>query len=226
MKKSVVSNLEPEEKNTQEKTTSLWTQRGEEDIAYQRQAQVTWWTLLGGIAVAALLTQFEALLAAIKNGQWYYLLYFFATCLVIINAWIQTVWGALVLYWPISVLTSIFLFMQGLCESLAALNITRPILWTISIAGVLLFAVLMQLTFMKLDAWVTLPKTAIKKALVGIWVYSMIFVIAVGVSITLYFFPSQQTELIWGVIACVIACFALYWQHLGMKEEKKRMRIA
>jgi len=36
----------------------LWTQRGDDDVAYQRQAQVTWWTLLGGIAVGALLTQF------------------------------------------------------------------------------------------------------------------------------------------------------------------------
>lgn len=206
--------------------TQLWKKHGEEDIAYQRQAQVTWWTLLGGIAVAALLTQFEALLEAIKNGQWYYLLFFFSTCFIIVNSWIQTVWGALVLYWPIGVLTSIFLFMEGLCESLAALNITRPVLWTASIACVILFAVLIQLVFMKQEAWIALPKDAIKRAIMGIWVYTILFVVTLGASIYLYVFPSLLAEQIWAVIALIFSILALYWQHLGMKEEKKRMHIA
>jgi len=204
----------------------LWTRRGEEDVAYQRQAQVTWWTLLGGIAVGALLTQFEALLVAVKNGQWYYLLYFLATCFVIITAWAQTAWGALILYWPIAVPTSVIIFFGGLSESLSALTITRPALWTASISIVLLSAVLMQVTFMKQQAWIAMPKAAIKRAIMGIWVYVILIFIALGVSVYLFIFPSRGAELTWGVIAVILSVFALYWQHLGMKEEKKRMHIA
>jgi len=108
----------PDDRKTEPESlpSELWTRRGYDDVAFQRQAQVTWWTLLGGIAVGALLTQFESLLVAVRNGHWYYLLYFLATCFVIINAWAQVAWGALALYWPISVPTSIFVFMGGLSE--------------------------------------------------------------------------------------------------------------
>lgn len=206
--------------------SKLWTRRGEDDVAYQRQAQVTWWTLMGGIAVGALLTQFEALLAAVKSGQWYYLLYFLATCFVIITAWAQTSWGALVLYWPISVPTSIFIFLGGLSQSLAALTITRPALWTAFVAGVLLSALLMQLTFMRQEGWVAMPKVAIQRAIVGIWIYGFLILVVIGVSIYLFIFPTRWAELTFGVVALVLSIFALYWQHLGMVEEKKRMHIA
>jgi len=204
----------------------LWTRRGDDDVAYQRQAQVTWWTMLGGIAVGALLTQFEALLAAMKGVQWYYLLYFLATCFVIINAWAQTAWGALILYWPITVPSSIIIFFGGLSQSLAALTITRPALWTASISIVLLSAVLMQVTFMKRQAWIAMPKTAIERAKAGIWIYVILIFIALGVSVYLYFSPSHWAEMTWGLIALLLSVSALYWQHLGMKEEKKRMHIA
>ena len=204
----------------------LWTKRGDEDVAYQRQAQVTWWTLLGGIAVGALLTQFEALLTAVKGGQWYYLLYFLATCFVIITAWAQTAWGALVLYWPISVPTSLIIFLGGLSQSLAALNITRPALWTTCIVGVLLSAVLMQLTFMRQEGWIALPKAAIKRVIFGIWIYVILILVTLGISLYLFIFPSRWAELTFGVVALVLSIFALYWQHLGMQEEKKRMHIA
>jgi hypothetical protein len=32
--------------------------------------------------------------------------------------------------------------------------------------------------------------------------------------------------MIFGVIALLLSVLALYWQHLGMQEEKKRMHIA
>jgi len=218
----------PDDRKTEPESlpSKLWTRRGDDDVAYQRQAQVTWWTLLGGIAVGALLTQFESLLVAVRNGHWYYLLYFLATCFVIINAWAQVAWGALVLYWPISVPTSIFVFMGGLSESLAALNITRPALWTVSVACVILFAVFIQLIFMRQEGWITMPKAAIKRAIISIWVYAFLFLITLGASIYLFLFPTHWVELTWGVLVLLLSLFALYWQHLGIKEEKKRMHIA
>jgi hypothetical protein len=145
---------------------------------------------------------------------------------VFITAWAQTAWGALVLYWPISVPTSLIIFLGGLSQSLAALNITRPALWTACVVGVLLSAVLMQLTFMRQEGWIALPKAAIKRVIVGIWIYGILILVTLGISLYLFIFPSRWAEMIFGVIALLLSVLALYWQHLGMQEEKKRMHIA
>jgi hypothetical protein len=135
----------------------LWTARGVEDVFFQREAQVTWWTVLGGIAVAALLTQLEAVFAATKSGQWVYTLYFITTCLVIVNSWVQTSWGSLVLRWPISIPSSLLGFFQGLSLSLAALSVTLPVNWFGAMSLILIAAILNQLYFMKRGAWVNFP---------------------------------------------------------------------
>jgi len=100
----------------------LWIRRGVEDVFFQREAQVTWWTVLGGIAVAALLTQLDGVLNILKAGHLVYVLYFLTTCLVIVNSWVQTSWGSLVLRWPISIPSSLIGFFQGLSLSLVALS--------------------------------------------------------------------------------------------------------
>jgi len=71
-----------------------------------------------------------------------------------------------------------------------------------------------------------MPKAAINRAIISIWVYAFLFLITLGASIYLFFFPIRWAELTWGVIVLLLSLFALYWQHLGIKEEKKRMHIA
>lgn len=207
-------------------TVSPWAQRGEEDVAYQRQAQVSWWTLLGGIAVAALLTQVDALVAAIQSGKWYYLLYFLATSLVIINAWVQTAWGALVLRWPISVPTSLIIFIGGVSLSFAALNITRPGIWFIALSVVLIFSQLIQYTFQKRGAWVAIPAESIKHVRIGIIVYWLLVAFTVFAGIFLLLSKKSLAEMILGCVALILSGLALLWQHLGMEDEKKRMKVA
>ncbi len=68
-------------KSTDRDIENMWQRHNADDVAYQRQAQVTWWALMGGIALGALLTQFDQLLAETQMGNWYYFLYFIATCL-------------------------------------------------------------------------------------------------------------------------------------------------
>jgi hypothetical protein len=203
-----------------------WAKRGEEDINYQRQAQLAWWTLLGGIAVAALLTQAEILWVSVQSGHWYYIFYFFATCFVIVNAWVQTSWGALVLRWPITVPTSIMIFFGCLALSIAALNITRPWIWYASITLVLIFSQLMQYTFKNKQAWVALPQEAIRRAKVGIIMYWFFVFVTFGSCIFLLLIKKTWIEIAWSVLALVLSSLALYWQHAGMQEEKKRMGIA
>lgn len=204
----------------------LWRKRGEDDISYQRQAQVTWWTLLGGIALAALLTQFESMLNEVKVGGWFYLFYFFANCFIIINSWVQTSWGALVLRWPISVPTSIHLFFGGLASSIAALNIMNPPSWYAAVGFVILSAVLMQLNFMKHQGWVAMPPETIRRVRQGIAVYVALIIFCFMASVVLFFFPFDWIKIAGGAAGFTLSIAALYWQHLGMKYEKRKMGIA
>jgi protein-S-isoprenylcysteine O-methyltransferase Ste14 len=84
----------------------------------------------------------------------------------------------------------------------------------------------MQLTFMRQEGWIALPKAAIKRVIFGIWIYVILILVTLGISLYLFIFPSRWAELTFGVVALVLSIFALYWQHLGMQEEKKRMHIA
>ncbi len=204
----------------------LWQARGVEDVSFQRQAQVTWWTVLGGIAIGALLTQVESLFLAIEEGQWYYGLYFLASCLIVINSWVQTTWGSLVLRWQISIPTVLILFMSGLSLSLASLNIMRPLTWFAAVLAVVLASILMQYTFMRSGSQVTLPPEAVRRVRMGLFIYLVFAGVIAAAYLHLRLSPSPATETTWGVFAFLASIFALVWQHLGMKAERQRMGIA
>ena len=63
----------------------LWTTHGVEDVYLQREAVVNFWTVLGGLAMAALLTQLSPLLHEHQESHWYLLLFFIASILTIAN---------------------------------------------------------------------------------------------------------------------------------------------
>jgi len=213
-------------KSTDKDHENVWQKRSEDDVAYQRQAQLTWWTLMGGIALGALLTQFDLLLAEARMGNWYLFFYFFATCFVIINSWVQTAWGALVLCWPISVASSIILFFGNLSCSIAALSITKPSRWMMGMAGVVLFAVLMQLHFKRQQGWITLTQDAIKHAMMVVVVYIGLFILLLAMVALLNLFPIKWLEILFGILVLLFSSLALYWQHLGMQQEKAGLHIA
>lgn len=68
----------------------LWKTHGEADVYFQREAQVNFWTVLGGLAMAALLTQCSLLLQEVLAGRWYLVLFLLASVLVLASSWVQT----------------------------------------------------------------------------------------------------------------------------------------
>lgn len=203
----------------------LWASHGVEDVYFQREAQVTWWTILGGIAVGAILTRLESIPAALKAGQWYVLLYLLATLLIIINSWVQTTWGSLVLRWPLSIPTAVFISIQGISMSVAGLNASKPALWYTAISVVLVTAVLNQWSFSRTNAWANLPGELVKRAKTGILIYCFMCIFAVASSILLALTGGKTLEMTWGIIALVVSILALVWQHIGMSAEKRMMGI-
>ncbi len=206
-------------------TEKYWRTHGEEDVAFQRQAQVTWWSVLGGVAVAALLTQLEPLLSTVRAGKWYFLLFFIATCLVMVNSWVQTAWASIVLKWPILISTSIGLFFGVVSLSIAALNITRPAYWFTAIFFVAGFGVYNQLFFMKNRSWVTLTPGTVKRARTSIAAYGALLILLLIASVLLFLYPTTIMETIWAVFAVTAAILALIWQDIGMKLEKKELGV-
>lgn len=206
-------------------TDRLWRIHGEEDVSFQRQAQVTWWSVLGGVAVAALLTQLEPMITAVRAGKWYFLLFFLATCLVMVNSWVQTAWASIVLKWPILISTSIGLFFGVVSLSIAALNITRPAYWYTAIFFVAGFGVYNQLFFMKNRSWVTLTPGTVKRARMSIFAYGILLIILLVAAVLLFLYPTTIMETIWAVIAVIAAVLTLIWQDIGMKLEKKELSV-
>ena len=210
----------------EESGEQLWKARGAEDVFFQREAQITWWSVLGGIAVAALLTRIDSLPLAFKSGQWHVALYFLATCLVIVNSWVQTAWGSLILKWPLSISTSLSLFFLGISLSVASLNITQPMIWYAAMSVVLLTGLYNQRVFAKSHAWVAFSTDLVKQTHTSVWIYISMTLFAIAYTVYLVLRPSALAEITGGIIALVVSAFTLIRQHLEMVAEKQKMGIA
>ena len=204
----------------------LWLRRGAEDVFFQREAQITWWSVLGGIAVAALLTELDSVPAAWTMGKWYVALYFLATCLVIVNSWVQTAWGSLILKWPISISTSLSLFFLGIALAVAALNITQPVIWYAAMSVVLLTGLFNQVVFSKNHAWLAFSAELVDQTRLSAWMYVGMTVFAIAYTLYLAWQPGLLAEMTGGMIAFLVSVFTLIRQHLEMTEEKRKMGIA
>jgi hypothetical protein len=195
----------------------LWATHAEESVYFQREAQVNFWTVLGGLAMAALLTQLSPLLKEMQASRWYLLLYFVASVLILANSWVQTAWGSLAMKWPISIASTVIVLFQMLAEAIQCLLVTN--------GGILLCALTLQVWFAVSGAWkVFLPATIKRfKFLIGVYIFFLFLCLAAALE--LYLVPSRIAELVWGFVVIALSVVALYMQHKGMQGEKKELGI-
>ncbi len=203
----------------------LWKRRGAEDVYFQREAQVNFWTVLGGLAMAALLTQLSPLLDELRQGRWYLVLYLVASILVIASSWVQTSWGSLVLKWPISIFTTVTTLFGMLVQSIQCLLVTYPPGWLAACAGIIFFALVVQVYFAKSGAWLVFSPASIKRFKFTNWIYLFVMLIFLAGAFQLFRYPSQTGEMVWGFVALFFSVAALYMQNRGMQEEKKELGI-
>jgi hypothetical protein len=176
--------------------------------------------------VAALLTELDSVPLGVEARRWDVALYFLATCLVIVNSWVQTAWSSLILKWPISISTSLSLFFLGLSLSVAALNITQPMTWYAAMSVVLLTGLFNQQVFTKNHAWIAFSPELVDRARASAWMYVGMTAFAIAYTVYLALRPGIIAELSGGIIAFAVSLLALIRQHLEMVEEKRRMGIA
>jgi hypothetical protein len=203
----------------------LWTAHGLEDVFYQREAQVNFWTVLGGLAMAALLTQLSPLLHELQQSRWYLLLFLITSILILANSWVQTSWGSLVMKWPISIATTVIMLFQMLTQSIQCLLVTNPSGWLAATAGIIFFALLNQFYFEKSGSWQVYSPESIKRYKFTNNVYFILMLICLAGAFQLYRFPSHIAEMIWGFAALFLSIMALYMQYKGMQAEKMKLRI-
>jgi hypothetical protein len=203
----------------------LWATHRQESVYFQREAQVNFWTVLGGLAMAALLTQLSPLLQEFRQERWYLALFLVASILVLANSWVQTAWGSLVMKWPISIISTVIVLFEMLAQSIQCLLVTNPSGWLAATAVLILCALSLQIHFERSGAWKVFPPEMTKRFRFSNGIYGLFVLICLAGAFQLYLSPSRVAEMIWGLACIFLSFLALFMQHKGMQEEKRILGI-
>jgi len=212
-------------KEEQASKSILWKRHGLDDVYFQRETIVNFLSIVEGVSVGALLTQFFPMVEQIRDSRWQLLLFFAASILVLINIWIQNSWGTLVLKWTISIPLLIPQFLILFSSCIMCLLVTYPPGWMASAGVFILLFLLSQLLWMKRGGWESFSNQRVKGIKTSLMIYLFWMVLAFLSSAHLYFQPSKGNETIWGVVAFLSSIAALVLQHQGMEQERKDFGI-
>lgn len=207
------------------KLASLWMRHGIDDVYYQRDAHVTFWSVLGGIAVAALLTQIANLMNEIKSGNWHLLFYFFTSINMITLSWVSHLWGSLVLKLRVTILHTFLLLSNLICLCIVCLFFTDPVIFFSAGVFFVFLALLIQLYIKNTGGWTVFTDERIKGIRMTLWMWLASMVIFLCATAQLYWYPSTLSELIWGVLVFLASTGSLVMQHYGMEQERKDLGI-
>lgn len=221
------SRNKPSKPNPKQNTgkDSLWNQHGLEDVYIQREAQVNLWTVLGGIAAAALLTQISNLAAEIQAGRWYLILYGLTAILLIASSWVQNLWGSILLKMQVNYIYVLLWLMNMFSLSIMCLYVTKPAVFLAACATILLTTLLFQIYLMKSGAWDIFTPQMVKDIKITLWSYCVIMVLCCCAVIQLTLYPSITGEIGWGVFATFTSTGAVIMHNFGMKKERQHFNI-
>jgi len=209
-----------------QKTQSWWSGHGGmDDVNYQRSAQVTLWTIMGGLSIAVLVTKLDSLWAEMQAGRWYLALYALTSFLAIILGWTLQVWGALVLKFRITVTNTFLIVGSSFAIVIQCLQITHPSGWLAATFVSGLFFLIMQIHFMRSGAWEPFSADVVAQLKKSIRIYGLWPILCLAGIVHHYLAPSSITETIWGVIALATYTDAFFRQSRGMERERKDLGI-
>ena len=209
----------------EEKPKSIWSLRGMEDVYFQREAQVNFWTVMGGLQIAVLLTQTGVLWGQLQAGRWYLFLYLLTSLLIIALMWASTAWGSLILKWTVNLPTIMTGFFGNFAMALTCLLVANPAGWFLGLAFAALGNWLHQFLFYRMGAWESFSADMIKPLKTNLWVYGLWPLICLAGACHLFLAPSAIAEGVWGAIILAVVINALFRQHQGMERERKELGI-
>jgi len=204
---------------------NLWYRHELDDVYFQRETFVTYMSILGGVAVGALLTQFLPLVEQVMLSRWYLILYFLSSLLNLISSWVVVAWAAITLKMQIRFWLVIPQFFMLFTQCINCLLVTNPSGW-MATADLFLFIILANNIILKKNGMWNRYSTQEEKAAKQMQVvYLALMTLAFGASLHLYFYPSAIIETIWGVVALLGSILALVKQHSVIEGERKAFGI-
>lgn len=199
------------------------TSTDEAAVDYQRSAQITWWSILQGIAVGAFVSKVPNVLNLIfQNGQWYLLVYTITTFLIIVLVWVQMAWAILIARWQISLSHTSLILLFGISVSLLCFQIDNPLYWFIATIFFVLCGIGVYVynfcnkTFLGLD-----HKRNLRIA--GGYVF-FLFLSVIAV-LRIYFYGRAATFSFWGIMVLICTMVSLAIQQRQMHYERKTRKI-
>jgi hypothetical protein len=225
-KKIKTAKSENDQPVSDQKPQSLWSAHGGmDDVNYQRSAQVTLWTIMGGLAFAVLVTEMDSLWAQMQAGRWYLALYATSSFWIIVLDWTLAVWGSLVLKYQITLTNTLLIVGASFAIVMQCLLVTNPAGWfaATGVSGLLFW--ILQFYFMRSGAWKPFSVDVIAQLKKNLWVYGLWPLVCFISVLHLYLAPSALTETIWGVIALVLLIDAFFRRSRDMQRERKDLGI-
>jgi hypothetical protein len=200
--------------------SEYWSKHGIADVDYQRQAMLTWWSILGGLATGALLTQVPTLYNNFNHGAWQHIFFFITSALLIISNWINFSWGALIVKSQLRTARITIIFFGILFLSIQCLFVNDPIAWSFFVALHLIANLIWNIYESK--SWTNKISDIVEKR--GVLFLNLEMIIGIGLSLiaclVLHFFPSQIIEIAWGIIALVVIVFSIVSHNKSMEQER------
>ena len=219
-------NIQPKPVDVEEKSKSPWSVHGGmDDVNYQRNAQVTLWTIMGGLAIAVLVTKLDSLWTQMQAGRWYLALYAISSFLAILLGWTLQVWGALVLKFRITITNTFLIVGSSFTIAIQCLLVTHPSGWLAATLVSGLFLLILQIHFMRSGAWEPFSADVVAQFKKNFWVYGLWPLLCLAGIVHHYLAPSALTETVWGVIALVTYTDAFFRQSRGIERERKDLGI-
>lgn len=208
-----------------EKPTSLWSKRGTEDVNFQRGAQVTLWSIMGGLQVAALLTQVDNLWEQLQAGRWYLSIFLIDTLLIITLIWALSSWQSLILKWTIDIPTILTQFLGNFVLAITCLLVANPAGWSLSLAISATCNWLHNFLLSKTGAWEPASPEIVKRLKANLLVFSIWPLLAYAGAIHMFFVPSMLIQAIWGMVAFAIIIEGLLRQQKDINRDRKELGI-
>jgi hypothetical protein len=209
----------------EQKSDSLWSMRGMEDVNLQRAAQLNLWTVLGGLQVAALFTQVGSVWEQLQAGRWYVFVYALNSLLIIALVWSASFWDSVVLKWTVTVPTILTQLFGNFFLGITCLLIVDPAGWFLALAISATCNGFHNILLSRSGAWEIVSPKMLETRRANLWVENLWPLLAYAGAVHMYLVPSVLVQSIWGVIALAIIIEGLFRQHHDMKRDRKELGI-
>ena len=201
----------------------LWLVDRQQAIDYQRAAQMTWWSILQGLAVAALAEKTYAVFSSmVMDKDGFILLYILTSALVIVSAWFQMSWAIILQRWPVHVTHTAFTLLLGITIYLMALYVDQPANWFLALLAVIISSIIIYIYNLKTEAILNLPRFITVRTIA---IYLFFGAICVAAFFHIKYSPTVGTQTGWGVLIFFLAMTDWILQSRNMKDQNRQMDI-